>query len=263
MNSEFLKNVVDRKRQLIQEKEAFYASLKEKLSKDEYTRYKLFERMIARVGQVNLIAEIKKASPSKGVIREDFDIMEIATSYVENQTAAISILTEEKYFLGKPAYVKQISDYFNVPVLAKDFIIHEGQIYEARFLGACAILLIVSILSNAELKHFLSLANSLDLDCLVEIHNEEELRRALKAEAQIIGVNNRNLHTFEVDLKTSQKLIPQIPKDKIIVAESGIHTQEDVNLMKNLGAHAVLIGEVFMKEKDIGAKVREVMGFSE
>lgn len=255
----FLPEIIQHKKKSIAEKKSFYASLKKKLGQDKYTRYSLFKRMISKKGEMNLIAEIKKASPSQGLLREEFDIMNIAKIYVEHKVAAISVLTEEKYFLGKPQYVKRVSDNFNVPVLVKDFVLDEGQIYEARFLGASAVLLIAAILKDSELKDFLQLAHHLDLDCLVEVHSKNELERALKINTEIIGINNRDLKTFEVSLQTCRDLIPKVPKDKVIVAESGLRTHKEIIELQGLGAHAVLIGETFMKEKDIGKKIKEVM----
>ncbi|MBZ0165312.1 MAG: indole-3-glycerol phosphate synthase TrpC, partial [Candidatus Omnitrophica bacterium] len=206
------------------------------------------------------IAEIKKASPSLGVIREDFDLLQIAEIYREHHAAAISVLTEDKYFLGKPAYVKKVSEYVRLPVLMKDFFIDENQIYEALVHGASAILLIAAILDDTEMKTLMRKAEELDIDCLVEVHDEQELERVLGLGAQIIGINNRNLHTFEVTLETCRQLIPKIPSGKIIVAESGIKTHDDIRELHELGAHAALIGETFMRAADIGQKISDVMG---
>ena len=259
MDKEFLDEILLHKQAVNSDKKAYFASLKKTLDQTEYSRYRLFQKMISRLGKINLIAEIKKASPSKGMLREEFDLMAIAKIYVENNAAAISILTEDKYFLGNPLYVKKVSEMFPVPVLVKDFIIDEGQIYEARHNGASAILLIAAILPDDQLKHFFKLAGKLDLDCLVEVHDEQELTRALDAGAEIIGINNRDLRTFVVDIKTCERLIPLIPKGKVIVAESGIQSREDILKLKALGANAVLIGEIFMKEQDIAKKIQEVM----
>ena len=242
------------------EKRGLFAKLKENLSKTEYSRYSVFKNQISKSGQINLIAELKKASPSKGIIRDDFNLLQIAQIYEAAGAAAVSVLTEDKYFLGKPIYVRDVVDEIGLPALTKDFILEEGQIYEAAYNGASAVLLIVALLSVEEIKHLIGVAASLDLDCLVEIHNEEELTVALEAGAEIIGINNRDLKTFEVDIKNCVRLIPQIPKDKVIVAESGIKTNDDVLMLKELGAHAVLIGETFMKSDDIAAKIKEVIG---
>ena len=257
--TDFLTEIIAHKKKLNREKAPIYEKIKRQLVKTKYTRYRLFSRMISASGKINLIAEIKKASPSMGLLREDFDLLTIAKIYTEHKACAISVLTEDKYFLGNSDYVKKVSDNFKVPVLTKDFTIDEGQIYEARVNGASAVLLIMAILKDDEVKHFLEVAHALDLDCLVETHNQKELDRALACEAEIIGINNRDLHSFKVDLHTSLKLIPQIPGGKIIVAESGIKTHEDIVTLKGLGAHAVLIGETFMREKDIAQKIKEIM----
>ena len=255
----FLEQIVEHKKDFLQQRKEFYSSLKDKFSQAPKLSSEIFKRVISRSGQINLIAEIKKASPSAGIIRQDFNPLRIAQIYVEHHAAALSVLTEEKYFLGQPEFIKQISEKHNIPILTKDFIIDEGQIYEARINGASAILLIVAILKDSELQHLMSVAQSLGLDCLVEVHDERELKRALDSGASIIGINNRNLKTLKVDLKISEQLIPRIPKGKIIVAESGIQTHQDVQMFKKLGAHAVLIGETFMRAKDIGKKVDELM----
>jgi indole-3-glycerol phosphate synthase len=258
--NDFLKDIIAHKRDINESKRDFFVGMRSRFNATQYTRYSLFKKQISQPGKINLIAEIKKASPSKGLIRQDFDVTSIARTYVDHHAAAISVLTEDKFFLGKPAYAKEVSNNFKVPVLIKDFFIDEGQIYEARFLGASAILLIVAILKDEEIKHFIDTADRLDLDCLVEVHDEAELNRALDCGAEIIGINNRNLKTFEVNIEVSEKLIPIIPQGKVIVAESGISKNSEVKHLKKLGANAVLIGETFMKEQDIGAKVKEVMG---
>ncbi len=259
MKSNFLKDILAYKQRLVKDKEPFFAKIKERLSSTSLKRYGLFRRVISSEGKLNLIAEIKKASPSKGMIREEFDLLEIAKTYVDNGAAAISVLTEDKYFLGKPLYVKKIVDNFDIPVLAKDFFISEGQFYEASLNGASAVLLIVSILDDTQLKSFIKLAGSLDLDCLVEVHNEDEMKRAVDAGADIIGVNNRDLTSFEVDLATVERILPKVPKGIVTVAESGIKTHEDIKRLIDLKVNAVLIGETFMSAKDIGSKIQEVM----
>ncbi|MCK5259798.1 MAG: indole-3-glycerol phosphate synthase TrpC [Candidatus Omnitrophica bacterium] len=257
MSEAFLANILDYKRALIKEKRDFYFSLKWKVKK--CARPHLFRDMLAGPGQIKLIAEVKKASPSRGLIREDFDPVSIAKIYAENNATAISVVTEDKYFLGKPEFVKQISKAVNIPILAKDFIIDEGQIHEALANGANAVLLIVAILDDVQLKGLIDRARSLGLDCLVEIHNTNELKRACAAGAEIIGVNNRDLHAFVVDMQTCKRLIPKVPEGKIIVGESGFKKYSEVKALKNIGAHGVLIGETFMREQDIGKKIRKVL----
>ena len=210
---------------------------------------------------ISLIAEIKKASPSCGIIRQDFDPCEIARIYKESGAQAISVLTEEDYFLGDINYIDQVKKTVNLPILRKDFIIQPYQIYESRAFGCDALLLIVELLSQETLSEFLGLAKSLGLDCLVEVHTEKDLKKAIRVKADLIGINNRNLNTLEVDFKSTERLYPLIPREKIVVVESGIKTYQDILFLKVLGARAVLIGEAFMRAVDIGAKIREVMGW--
>jgi len=255
----FLKEICEYKQKVIADKKEYYFSIKSRLDKTEYTRYSLFKKKISQQGKLSLIAEIKKASPSKGLIREDFDVLAIAQQYSSAKADAISVLTEDKYFLGKPEYIKKVTERFDLPVLAKDFIVSEGQIYEARINGASAVLLIVAILNDDQIRHFMMVAASLDLDCLVEVHTSDEVKRALGCGAEIIGINNRDLETFQVNLDTASRLVPLIPKKKVIVVESGIQTKNDIDVLKGLGVNAVLIGETFMRAKDIGQKVKEIM----
>ena len=259
MHNDFLHTIVTKKREQISARRAYYENLKNHLEKSEYGRYGLFKKAISKSGRMNLIAEIKKASPSRGVIRDDFNPEDIARAYEKAGADALSVLTEVDFFQGKAAYLKRISNVARIPTLMKDFLIDELQLFEARYCGASAVLLIVAILSDAQLKDLYQVATALDLDCLVEVHDEAELERSLLLGAEIIGINNRDLHSFDVALTTSEKLIPRIPKDKVIVAESGIKTHADVKRLKELGASAVLIGETFMRERDIIAKVKEVM----
>jgi indole-3-glycerol phosphate synthase len=216
-----------------------------------------------RQGKAALIAEVKKASPSAGVICHDFDPVRIARAYEEAGASCISVLTDEKFFQGSKTYMRDIRNAVHVPILRKDFIIDPLQILEAIEYGADAVLLIVSILNDQELKLFLSMASEASLDALVEVHDEVELDRALTAGAAIIGINNRDLRTFKVSLQTSIDLIRlaegRSPAAKTYVAESGIQTQADVITLTNGGAHAILVGESLVREKDIGAKVRELL----
>jgi len=218
-----------------------------------------FKKGISRPHHVNLIAEIKKASPSKGIIRGDFNPARIAMTYQANGASAISVLTDERFFEGKLEHIKIVKEHVSLPVLRKDFIIDEYQIYESAAAGADAILLIAELLSAGELAGFYGLAASLGLDVLIEVHNEEDIEKALKSNAEIIGINNRDLHTFKVDLGVTQKLLRMIPAVKVRVSESGIKTYEDVMFLKSLGINAVLIGEAFMEAGDIAAKMREIM----
>ncbi len=259
MISDFLEKIVAYKRGILKDKEAYYENLKKNIDKTQYTQYNVFKNAISRPGQINLIAEIKKASPSKGIIREDFNVTKLAKIYQDNGAAAISVLTEDKYFLGKPDYLNDVSGQVNVPTLMKDFIISDYQIYEGFICGANAVLLIVAILSNDEIKARMATADRLGLNCLVEVHDEEELSRALEVGAEIIGINNRNLHSLAVDKTTSHKLAAKIPTGKVIVAESGLESHDDIKILEGMGFNAVLIGETFMKEQDIAKKMKDVM----
>ncbi len=259
MPGDFLKIIALHKLEMLASKRTYYEDLMKNMRSSVSRRHGVFKRAISKAGGINLIAEIKKASPSAGLIREDFNAEKIAEIYLKNNAAAISVLTEDEFFLGKFAHLAQVSEHCKVPVLMKDFIVHEHQIYEGLFYGASAVLLITSILSDGQLKELIQTSHGLGLDCLVEAHDQAEIDRALLAGAQIIGINNRNLRSLEVDLNNCLGLIPRIPKGIIIVAESGLKTHQDVRLVQEAGAHAVLIGEVFMRSPDIGAKIREVM----
>jgi len=218
-----------------------------------------FKKNISRPNHVNLIAEIKKASPSKGILRGDFNPVKIAVTYQANGASAISILTDERFFEGSLEDVVKARENVSIPILRKDFFIDEYQIYETVKSGADAILLICDILSIAELTKFYNIATELGLDCLMEVHNEEDIEKVLSVDAGIIGINNRDLHTFKVDLGVTQRLIRMIPQNKVIVSESGIKRYEDIMFLRSLGVNAVLIGEAFMESDDIGAKMRELI----
>ena len=220
-----------------------------------------FKKNIARPHHINLIAEIKKTSPSKGILRADFNPVKIAVTYQSNGAGAISVLTDERFFEGKLEYIKKVKDSVSLPVLRKDFIIDEYQIYETVASGADAMLLIADLLSKSELCGFYDLATSLGLDVLIETHKEEDVEKALATEGSIIGINNRDLHTFRVDLSITQKLSRLVPSNRIKVSESGIRSYEDVMFLKSLGINAVLIGEAFMESADIASKMREMMRY--
>jgi indole-3-glycerol phosphate synthase len=232
-----------------------------------------------RAGGIGLIAEVKKASPSAGVICKDFDPVRIAREYEAAGASCLSVLTDEKFFQGSLDYLRQIRAAVKLPLLRKDFIIDERQILEAVEWGADAVLLIVAILTDAQLEKFHSLATEAGLAVLVEVHDEEELERALKISPALIGVNNRNLKTFKVDLATTERLAARIedgrlkmaktsepssilnsPSSPLLVAESGIHSRADVERLKKCGAGAILVGESLVKQGDIGAKVCELIG---
>lgn len=209
---------------------------------------------------ISLIAEIKRCSPSRKIKREDIDPAHIAKIYEKNGATALSVLTDETFFCGRDEFVAAVKDETHLPVLRKEFILEEYQIYESRFLGADAILLIASILDRAQLSSFLELAHDLNLACLVETHSEEELENALRAKAQIIGINNRNLSTLEVNVSISFQLRERLPKGIYTVCESGIRTREDMVRLEKAGFDAVLVGESLISAPDIARKVRELLG---
>ena len=208
---------------------------------------------------VKLIAEVKKKSPSKGIIREDFHPVSIAETYVENGAAAISILTDRHFFAGELDYLCAIRDAVDVPLLRKDFTIDPYHIYQARVAGADAVLLIVAALTASQLRTFMEVAASLSLACLVEVHTPEELEIALAVDAQIIGINNRDLRTFHTDIATTFRLRESIPSDRVVVSESGIYSREDVLRLQEAGIHAMLVGESLMRSPDIGEQVRRLI----
>lgn len=212
-------------------------------------------------GKAAVISEIKKASPSKGVMRENFIPAEIAQSYEKGGACCLSVLTDVDFFQGSDEYLKQARAACDLPVLRKEFIIDPYQVYEARAMAADCILLIVACLTDNQLQSLSSLATELSLDVLVEVHDAEELKRALKLDLALIGINNRNLRTFETSLDTTLSLLNTIPKDKIVVTESGIHTPEDVALMQKNSVNAFLVGEAFMVADEPGEKLAELFGF--
>jgi len=207
---------------------------------------------------IAFICEVKKASPSKGIIAEHFPYLQIAEEYEKAGANAISVLTEPHFFMGKDDYLTEIKKVVNIPVLRKDFIVDPYQIYEAQLIGADAVLLICSLLDTNHLEEYIKIADSLGLSCLVEAHDEIELHSALEAGARVIGVNNRNLKTFEVDINTSARLRKLVSKDKVFVSESGIKTQSDISVLRQNGTNAVLIGEALMRSGDIGAEIAKL-----
>ena len=211
---------------------------------------------------VRLIAEVKKASPSRGLLRADFDPVSLARTYAESGAAAVSVLTD-LHFQGTIEHllaVKEALTPLGVPVLRKDFTLDSYQIYEARAHGADALLLIVAVLGKARLGELLSVAKDLWVQCLVEVHDEQELQTALEAGAEIIGINNRDLRTFQTDIAVTQALAPKVPRGKVLVSESGIASREDVVRLGRLGVHAVLVGEALVTAPDVGARVQELLG---
>lgn len=218
-----------------------------------------FENALKKPG-VSFICECKKASPSKGLIAPDFPYLQIAKAYEEAGADCISVLTEPKWFLGSDAYLREIAAAVSIPCLRKDFTVDEYMIYEAKLLGASAVLLICSILSEGQLKEYLGICDELGLSALTEAHDEAEVQAAVQAGARVIGVNNRNLKTFSVDTDNSRRLRALIPEDVLFVSESGVKSREDVDKLRAIRADAVLIGETLMRAPDKKAKLDELRG---
>lgn len=218
-----------------------------------------FEKSLIN-NSISFICEVKKASPSKGVISESFDYLEIAKTYEKSGASAISVLTEPDFFMGNNSYLTEISKAVHIPVLRKDFTVDEYQIYEAKVIGADAVLLICAVLDTQTIKRYISICDSLGLSALVEAHDEAEVASAIKAGARIIGVNNRNLNTFEVDIENSVKLREKVPHEILFVAESGIKTRADIITLEKASVNAVLIGETLMKSSDINAEILKLKG---
>ena len=217
-----------------------------------------------QTGQAAVIAEIKKASPSKGVLREDFIPADIAQSYAEGdgrtQAACLSVLTDRQFFQGSPDFLKQARASCDLPVLRKDFMVEPYQVYEARSMGADAILLIAACLDDVQMAELEALAQSLNMAVLVEVHDREELQRALKLKTPLLGINNRNLRSFEVTLQTTLDMLPEVPADRLLITESGILSRADVRLMRDANVHGFLVGEAFMRAPDPGLALAELFG---
>ncbi|ADL13371.1 indole-3-glycerol phosphate synthase TrpC [Acetohalobium arabaticum] len=212
---------------------------------------------------LGLIAEIKQASPSKGLIRKDFNPVEIAKKYSQNRVEAISILTDEEFFQGSLEYLQQVREATDLPLLRKDFIIDPYQVYEAQAHGADAVLLIVNILTEKKLIELISLIRKLGMEALVEVHTAGELKTACRAGAEIVGINNRNLKTFETDIEQTLQLQELLPADKVIVSESGISSKDDIEKLTDTGVDAVLIGEALMRSDDLSNRIAELLGRSD
>jgi len=208
---------------------------------------------------IRLIAEVKKASPSRGLLNPDLNPTELARTYAEGGAAAISVLTEENHFMGSIEHLAEIREVVNLPLLRKDFIFDPYQVYESRAYGADALLLIAAILSQGQLKELFSLSRSLGLGCLIEVHSQSEVERAVLSGAEILGINNRDLSTFAVDTNTTRRLRPLIPKEKTVVGESGIKSRKDIEILEKWGVDAVLIGEALVTASDIRAKMKELL----
>ncbi len=211
-------------------------------------------------GRPAVIAEVKKASPSKGVLRPDFIAADIAQSYAEHGAACLSVLTDRQFFQGQPDYLKQARASCDLPVLRKDFLVDPYQVYEARAMGADCILLIAACLDDAQMADFEAIARSLGMAVLVEVHDGAELDRALRLKTPLVGINNRNLRTFEVSLDTTLDLMPRLPADRLLVTESGILSAADVRRMREAGVHAFLVGEAFMRAPEPGVALADLFG---
>jgi indole-3-glycerol phosphate synthase len=218
-----------------------------------------FAAALGREG-VSLIAEVKRASPSRGLLRPDLDPVALASEYESSGASAISVLTDSHFFQGSLDDLRRIRERVGLPVLRKDFLLEPYQVFEARAAGADAVLLITAALTGARLKELLELVGKTGMGALVEVHDEREMKIALGAGPRIVGVNNRDLRTFEVDLETTERLRPMVPEGVLFVAESGIHTRRDVERMAEIGVDAVLVGEAILRSADVGSKVRRLLG---
>ena len=210
-------------------------------------------------GGAGVIAEIKKASPSKGVIREDFNVVEIARSYEAGGASCLSVLTDSEYFQGHEVFLTQARSACSLPVIRKDFIVDPYQVMEARAIGADCILLIVAAVDDDQLADLYAAARAQGMDVLVEVHDGDELERALRLDLELVGINNRNLRSFDTSLETTIELLPRVPDGCLVVTESGIHTRADIELMRDHDVHAFLIGEAFMRAEDPGLKLAELI----
>lgn len=262
------KIVEKRKHQLLNEKEAvsipvILKELDRRVKDSEYDY--LFSKALQNpAGKIGIIAEVKKASPSKGVIKEEFDPLKIADKYYNAQVECLSVLTEENYFLGNNGFAEKIHyTYPKLPILRKDFIFDEYQIYHAKYIGASAILLIAAILSESQLTQFHKLANQLGMDTLVEVHDKDELSKVLESigsDLKLLGINNRDLKTFNTDISNTENLIKHVPDNVLVVSESGIKTRTDVQRLEECGVGAILVGETLMRANCVEEKVNELRG---
>ncbi|GAB3554928.1 indole-3-glycerol phosphate synthase TrpC [Noviherbaspirillum agri] len=265
--SDILKKILEVKAQEVAaaKKERDFASLRRDVeaNKEAHATLRGFEaslRAKIAAGHAGVIAEVKKASPSKGVLRPDFRPAEIAQSYEKHGAACLSVLTDVQFFQGSPEYLKQARAACSIPVLRKDFLVDPYQVYEARSWGADCILLIVAALDYGLMAELETCAHELGMGVLVEVHDAEELDAALRLKTAMLGINNRNLRTFETSLQTTINLLPRIPSDKLVVTESGILTPDDVKQMRNADVHAFLVGEAFMRAPDPGVELSRLFG---
>jgi indole-3-glycerol phosphate synthase len=259
--STILQRILDRKREEVAARTVSrpLAALEQAIAQQASPRgfAQALHRRLARA-EPAVIAEVKRASPSRGVIREDFHPAQIAASYRDGGAACLSVLTDVDFFQGADAYLEEARGACDLPVLRKDFTVDPYQVAEARAIGADAVLLIVAALSDQQMGELAHTAQELGLDVLVEVHDRDELERALALATPLIGINNRDLHTFETRLETTLELLPHIPRDRMVVTESGIHSRDDVARMRAHQVHAFLVGEVFMRAPEPGEKLREL-----
>jgi len=252
-----LDKIIAQKREEVEQRKkvATMTYLQERIARQKPT---LDLALALKGDHIRLIAEVKQASPSRGVLSPNFNPTELAQTYAEG-AAAISVLTEANYFMGSIEHLAAIKEVVGLPLLRKDFIFDLYQVYESRAYGADALLLIVAILSQEQLKELISLSHSLGLRCLVEVHNEGEVERAVLSEAEIIGINNRDLNTFTVDITTTRRLRPLIPQERIVVSESGIKSKGDIEKLRKWGVDAVLVGETLVTAGNVRAKMKELL----
>jgi indole-3-glycerol phosphate synthase len=253
-----LDKIIAQKREEVEErkKAVTITYLQERIARQKPT---LDLALALKGNQIRMIAEVKQASPSRGMLSPNFNPVELAQTYAEGGAAAISVLTEANYFMGNIEHLAAIKEVVDIPLLRKDFIFDLYQVYESRAYGADALLLITSILSQEQLKELVLLSHSLDLKCLVEVHNKSEVERAVLSEAEIIGINNRDLNTFTVDIATTRQLRPFIPQERIVVSESGIKSKRDIEKLGKWGVDAVLVGEALVTAGDVTTKMKELL----
>ena len=259
--SDILKKIVDVKRQEVAaalKRKSFEAMRADAESRVLTRDFVGALRSKVEAGHAAVIAEIKKASPSKGVLREDFIPADIAQSYAEHGAACLSVLTDKDFFQGSVDYLKQARASCDLPVLRKDFMVDAYQVYEARAMGADCILLIAACLDDAQMAELEAIAHGLDMDVLVEVHDAQELQRALKLKTPLVGINNRNLRTFEVSLDTTLGMLKDVPADRLLITESGILNRADVQKMRDANVHAFLVGEAFMRAPEPGEALAEL-----
>ncbi len=250
----YLEDIVEAKKKRLEHVTVAFSELLKQVDRVRQ-RPSFYEAMVKK--KLSIIGEIKKASPSKGIIRDIFDPLHLADVY-QDAVDAISVLTEEDYFMGSDRYLEQVSLRVDIPVLCKDFIIDPYQIYKAKVLGASGVLLITALLTDEQLKDYIALVHQLEMDALVEVHTREEINQAVQSGAKIIGINNRDLKTFKTDIQTTLALRHDIPKSTVVISESGIHTDEDIQKLREADIQGVLIGESFMKAQNIKNKVIEL-----